>query len=60
MTVEVVVVELHGVGVGVFIIAGFFVIGSEHHEAALDGVILALDAQGHALAAAREELLEGR
>lgn len=35
------------------------ILGSKHHVAALDGVVLAFDVQGHALAAAREELLEG-
>lgn len=57
--VEVVVVELHGVGVGILVVAGLFVVARKHHEAALDGVVLAFDAQGHALAAAREELLKG-
>ena len=59
VAVEVVVVELHGVGVGVLIIAGFFIIGSKHHETALNGVVLAFNAQSHALATAREEALKG-
>ncbi len=57
--VEIVVVELYGVGVCLLVIAGFFVVAREHHEAALDGVVLTLDAQSHALAAAIEKLLEG-
>ena len=57
--VEIVVVELYGVGVCLLVVAGLFVVAREHHEAVLDGVVLTLDAQGHALAAVREKLMEG-
>lgn len=56
--VEIVIVELYGIGVCLLVVAGFFVVAREHHEAAFDGVVLTLDAQGHALAAVREKLME--